>query len=147
LKRDTVFCNQSVQMNFGTDHGIVTVRSWQTVDQTVETLKNLLREKSIEVFAVIDHNGGAEKVGLQMRPTKLLIFGNAKGGTPLMVASPSAAIDLPLKVLVAEDAKGEVWMSYNSPAYLQWRHDLTEELLKNIAIIEVLVAKAAESHG
>jgi len=79
-----------------------------------------------------------------MRPTKLLIFGSPKAGTPLMLATPSVAIDLPLKILVWEDGQGRVWISYNSPDYLRDRHSLPEELLPNIAVVEALVAKAGE---
>ena len=86
----------------------------------------------------------AEKVGMKMRPTKLLIFGNPKGGTPLMLAAPTSAIDLPLKILIWEDANGKVWVSYNAPAYLQGRHGIPEELLQNIAVVETLAGKAAE---
>src|SRR6267143_1732174 len=105
-----------------TDNGIIAIPSNHSVDQTVETLKSILQAKGITRFALIDHSGEAEKVGMKMRPTKLLIFGNPKGGTPLMVAAPSVAIDLPLKALVAEDERGKVWISCNSPEYLQQRH-------------------------
>src|ERR1700736_6553463 len=111
-------------MTSNPENGIVTILSQHSVDETVERLKNILQEKGVKLFALIDHSGEAEKAGLQMRPTKLLIFGRPKGGTPLMVAAPSIAIDLPLKLLVAEDAEGKVWISYNSPQYLQSRHDL-----------------------
>ena len=123
--------------------GIVTQLSHHSVDQTVEKIEGLLQAKGIKLFALVDHSGEAEKAGLAMQPTKLLIFGNPKGGTPLMVAAPSIAIDLPLKLLVAEDAEGKVWISYNSPEYLQSRHDLPADLVKNIAIIETLAAAAA----
>jgi uncharacterized protein (DUF302 family) len=93
---------------------------------------------------VIDHNGEAAKVGMKMPNTKLLIFGNPKGGTPLTLAAPSIAIDLPLKILVAEDKQGKVWVSYNSPEYLKERHGLPQDLLANIAVVETLAAKAAE---
>ncbi len=96
------------------------------------------------MFAVVDHSGEAENAGMHMRPTKLLIFGNPKAGTPLMLASPSVAIDLPLKILVWEDADGKVWISYNSPAYLQARHGLPQELVQTIAVVEGLAATAAE---
>jgi uncharacterized protein (DUF302 family) len=92
----------------------------------------------------VDHSGEAEKAGLKMRPTKLLIFGSPKGGTPVMVAAPSAAIDLPLKILVWEDSAGRVWASYNSPSYLQQRHSIPQELLQNISVAEALAAKATE---
>jgi uncharacterized protein (DUF302 family) len=104
----------------------------------------LLQTKGIKLFVLVDHSGEAAKVGLKMPNTKLLIFGNPKGGTPLMLASPSIAIDLPLKILVAEDAQGKVWISYNSPEYLKERHGLPQDLVQNIAVVEVLAAKAAE---
>ena len=123
--------------------GIVTILSNHSVDQTVESLKELLRQKGVQLFALVDHSGEAEKVGLQMRPTKLLIFGSPKAGTPLMLASPSIAIDLPLKILVAEDESGKVHVSWNSPGWLQARHHFPQDLLPNIAVVEALVAKAA----
>jgi uncharacterized protein (DUF302 family) len=110
----------------------------------VDKLKGVLQAKGVTLFAVIDHSGEAAKVGLNMRPTKLLIFGNPQGGTPLMVAAPSTAIDLPLKILVWEDAQGKIWVSYNSPEYSQERHGFPEDLVKNIAVVESLAAKAGE---
>jgi len=127
-----------------TQSGIVTIPSNHTVDQTVENLQALLQSKGITLFALIDHSGEAEKVGLKMPPTKLLIFGNPKGGTPLMQAAPSIAIDLPLKILVWEDADGKVWLSYNSPEYLARRHGLPQDLLKNISVVETLAMQAAK---
>ena len=124
--------------------GIVTIPSNHTVDQTVENLQALLQSKGITLFALIDHSGEAEKVGLKMPPTKLLIFGNPKGGTPLMQAAPSIAIDLPLKILVWEDAGGKVWLSYNSSEYLARRHGLPQDLLKNISVVETLAMQAAK---
>ena len=126
------------------DNGIINKASGHSVDETVEKLKGILQAKGVTLFALVDHSGEAEKAGLKMRPTKLLIFGNPKGGTPVMVAAPSAAIDLPLKILVWEDAGGKVWASYNSPAYLQQRHGIPQELLPNIAVAEALTAKATE---
>jgi len=131
-------------MALGKDTGIIDKPSSHSVDQTVEKLKGILAAKGVALFALIDHSGEAEKVGMKMRPTKLLIFGNPKAGTPLMLASPSIAIDLPLKILVWEDAQGKVWVSYNGPAYLQERHNLPPDLLQNIAVVETLAAKAAE---
>ncbi|MFZ0640661.1 MAG: DUF302 domain-containing protein [Candidatus Acidiferrales bacterium] len=125
-------------------NGILQKRSNHSVDDTLEKLKRTLQAKAVNVFAVIDHSGEAEKVGLKMRPTKLVIFGNPKAGTPLMLAAPSSAIDLPLKILVWEDSEGKVWLSYNSPAYLQQRHGLPQELLQNIAVVETLAAAVAE---
>jgi uncharacterized protein (DUF302 family) len=121
------------------DRGIVDTPSNYSVDETVEKLKGILRDKGISLFALVDHSGEAEKVGMKMRPTKLLIFGNPKGGTPVMLAAPSIAIDLPLKVLVWEDAQGKVWASYNSPEYLKQRHAVPDELVKNIGVVGTLV--------
>ena len=125
-------------------NGIVDTPSNHSVEQTVEKLKAILQAKGVTLFALVDHSGEAEKVGMKMPPTKLLIFGSPKAGTPLMLAAPSIAIDLPLKILVWEDAQAHVWVSYNSPAYLQERHGLPPELLQNIAVVEALAAKAAE---
>jgi len=125
-------------------NGLLKVASPYAVDETVRRLESVLAERGVRVFALVDHSGEAEKVGMKMPATKLLIFGNPKGGTPVMVAAPSVAIDLPLKALVAEDAAGKVWVSYNSPEYLQQRHSVPEELIKNIAVVGALVAKAVE---
>lgn len=124
--------------------GIVMIPSNHSVDETVARLKSILQAKSITLFALIDHSGEAAKVGMKMPNTKLLIFGNPKGGTPLMLAAPSIAIDLPLKILVAEDSQGKVWVSYNSPEYLKARHSLPQDLVANIAVVETLAAKAGE---
>ena len=124
--------------------GIIHKPSNHSVEQTVEKLKNILQSNGVTLFALVDHSGEAEKVGMKMRPTKLLIFGSPKAGTPLMLAAPSIAIDLPLKILAWEDAQGKVWVSYNSPDYLKERHGLPQELLRNIAVVETLAAKAGE---
>ena len=124
--------------------GIINISSHRPVEQTVEKLEAILHAKGVKLFAVVDHSGEAENAGMHMRPTKLLIFGNPKAGTPLMLASPSVAIDLPLKILVWEDTDGKVWISYNSPAYLQTRHGLPQELVQIIAAVGVLAAAAAE---
>jgi uncharacterized protein (DUF302 family) len=126
------------------EDGIVEVASHHSVDETVQRVKSILESKGIALFTLIDHSGEAEKVGMKMPPTKLLIFGNAKAGTPLMLASPSVAIDLPLKILVREDAAGKAWVSYNSSEYLARRHGLPQDLLKNIAVVESLATQAAE---
>jgi uncharacterized protein (DUF302 family) len=125
-------------------NGIVDIPSNHTVDQTVLKLKGILEAKGVTLFALVDHSGEAEKVGMKMPPTKLLIFGSPKAGTPVMLASPSIAIDLPLKILIWEDGNGKVWVSHNSPQYLQERHNVPQELLKNISVVEALAAKAAE---
>jgi len=124
--------------------GLIDIRSSHSVDETVEKLKGILQEKGIALFALVDHSGAAIKAGMKMRPTKLLIFGNPKAGTPVMLAAPSSAIDLPLKILIWEDAQGKVWVTYNSLAYLQERHNLPPEVLPNINVIEALAKKAAE---
>jgi uncharacterized protein (DUF302 family) len=131
-------------MTSNTETGIVSIPGNQSVDQTVEKLEQILQDKGVKLFALVDHSGEAEKAGMHMRPTKLLIFGSPKAGTPLMIAAPSIAIDLPPKILVWEDGNGKVWISYNSLAYLQARHHLPQELVSNIAVVEALAAKAAE---
>jgi uncharacterized protein (DUF302 family) len=125
-------------------NGIIDVPSRYSVPETLARLQAILKEKNIMVFALIDHGGEAEKAGLKMRPTQLLVFGSPKGGTPLMVAAPRLAIDLPLKALAWQDEQGKVWLSYNSPEYLQQRHGFPAELMKNIAVIGALIQKAVE---
>ena len=120
-------------MTPATNKGIIDKPSNHSVEQTVDRLKNILQS-----------SGEAEKVGMKMPPTKLLIFGSPKAGTPLILTAPSSAIDLPLKILVSEDAKGKVWLSYNSAEYLQKRHSLPQELLQNITVVEILATKAGE---
>lgn len=131
-------------MNHATASGIKTIPSKHSVDETVARVQGILQAKGVTLFAVIDHSGEAEKAGLTMLDTKLLIFGNPKAGTPLMLAAPSSAIDLPLKILVAEDAKGGVTVSWNDPEYLQHRHGFPPELVANVAVAEALALKAAE---
>src|SRR5271167_1744761 len=126
------------------EEGIVKIPSNHSVDQTVDKLKAILESKGVKLFALVDHSGEAEKAGLKMPPTKLLVFGNPKAGTPLMLAAPSVAIDLPLKILVAEDSDGKVWISYNSAEYLKERHGLPQNLLPNIAVVETLATAAGE---
>lgn len=130
-------------MTSSSDNGIINIPSNHSVDETVEKLKGILQTKGVTLFALIDHSGEAQKVAMKMRPTKLLIFGNPKAGTPVMLAAPNSAIDLPLKILTWEDAQGKVWLTYNSPVYLQERHNLSPELLQNIAVVEALAAEAA----
>ncbi len=130
-------------MTPGSGNGIIDVASKHSVDETVEKLKAILQAAGVMLFAVIDHSAEAEKVGMKMPPTKLLIFGNPQAGTPVMLAARSSAIDLPLKILIWEDPQGKVWASYNGPAYLQSRHSLPPELVANIAAVETLAAKAA----
>lgn len=125
-------------------HGIVHQPSRHSVEQTVQRLRTILHEKGVALFALIDHSGEAEKVGMKLRPTKLLVFGNPKAGTPLMVATPSIALDLPMKLLVWEDDDGAVWLSFNSADYLRERHDLPEELAPAIAVVEALAKLAGD---
>jgi uncharacterized protein (DUF302 family)/uncharacterized membrane protein YidH (DUF202 family) len=126
------------------DNGIVTVPAHGTVDQTVDTLRHMLEAKGVKLFALVDHSGEAIAAGLQMRPTKLLIFGSPKAGTPLMLAAPSIAIDLPLKLLVWEDATGKAWISYNAPAYLQARHDVPQELAQALGAPAALAGQVGK---
>jgi uncharacterized protein (DUF302 family) len=121
------------------DNGILQRPSNHSADETVKRLKGILQAKGLTLFALVDHSGEAEKVGMKMLPTKLLIFGSPKGGTPVMMAAPSIAIDLPLKVLIWEDSQGRVWVSYNSPEYLAKRHAVPDDLVKNISSVEMLV--------
>jgi uncharacterized protein (DUF302 family) len=122
--------------------GIIDTPSPHSVDQTVDTLTKTFAARGVTLFALVDHSGEAAKAGMTMPPTKLMIFGSPKAGTPLMLTAPSVAIDLPLKILVREDTDGRVWVSYNSPKYLLQRHNLPRELLPNIAVVEGLVASA-----
>jgi uncharacterized protein (DUF302 family) len=127
------------------DSGIIDILSNHSVDETVEKLKGIIQAKGITLFALVDHSGEAAKVGMKMRPSKLLSFETPKPGTPVMLAAPSSAIDLPLKILIWEDDQGHVWVSYNSAAYLQERHTIPSELLQNLAIVEAFATKAAET--
>src|SRR5271165_1797300 len=136
--------SEDISMTLSRGNGIIDTPSNHSVDETVDKLKGILAAKEVTLFALVDHSGEAEKAGMKMRPTKLLIFGSPKAGTPLMLAAPSIAIDLPLKILVWEDGQGKVWVSYNSPAYLQERHGVPPELLQNIAVVETLAVKAGE---
>jgi len=126
------------------NNGLVQIASRYSVDETVQRLQAIFVAKGLLVFAVIDHSGEAEKLGLKMPFTKVLIFGSPTSGTPLMVAAPSLAIDLPLKALVAEDAAGKVSVTYNDPEYLKERHSVPDDLINNLAGAAVLIAKAVE---
>ena len=126
------------------ENGIVRIASQHSVTETVAKLEAILQAKNVKLFTIVDHSGEAEKAGMHMPNTKLLIFGNPKAGTPLMLASPSAALDLPLKILVAQDTAGRVWVSYNAPDYLQKRHNLPSNLLPDIAVIEALATNTAQ---
>jgi uncharacterized protein (DUF302 family) len=124
--------------------GLVQIPSHYSVDETLQRLESAFAARGLQVFARVDHSGEAEKVGMKMRPTKLLIFGSPKAGTPLMVTAPTLAIDLPLKALVWEDETGKVWLAYNSPEYLRERHGVPSELINNLAGAGALMEKAVE---
>ena len=126
------------------ENGLIQVASPYSVEETLKRLESAFAERGLQVFALIDHSGEAERIGLKMRPTKVLIFGSPKAGTPLMVAAPSLAIDLPLKALIAEDERGRVSVTYNDAAYLQRRHGVPQELIKNLTGAGALIAKAVE---
>lgn len=130
--------------NMANQNGLLQVASRYSMDETVRRLQAAFAAKGLQVFAVVDHSGEAEKAGLKMRPTKVLIFGSPKAGTPLMVAAPSLAIDLPLRALVAEDAAGKVSVTYNDPEYLRERHGVPADLIKNLAGAGVVIGKAVE---
>ena len=123
--------------------GIVTRRSRYAFDETLQRLRSAIEARGATVFAVVDHAGEAARVGLTMAPTTVLIFGSPKAGTPLMLAAPSLAIDLPLKLLVWEEAGGAVWMSSNSAEYLAARHGLASAQSKALAVADALTAELA----
>jgi uncharacterized protein (DUF302 family) len=127
------------------DNGMVHLSSPYTVPRTIERLESLLQKQGLKVFGLIDHGGEAEKAGLKMRPTQVIIFGSPKAGTPLMIAAPTLAIDLPLKALIWEDNAGKVWLSYNSAEYLKQRHSIPDDLVRNIAGVAALLQKAVET--
>jgi len=124
------------------DNGMIHLSSPHTVLETLARLETIVQAKGLTILARIDHSGDAAKAGFTMKPTKLLIFGNAKAGTPLMVAAPSLAIDLPLKALAWEDEESRVWLSYNSPNYLKKRHAIPDNLMQNIAGIGPICSEA-----
>jgi uncharacterized protein (DUF302 family) len=126
------------------DPGIVDIRSRHSVEETVERLSRLLESKGIALFALVDHSGEAAKVGMKMPPTKLIIFGSPKAGTPVMLAAPTSAIDLPVKILIRENGNGEVLVSYNGLDYLEQRHAIPHDLMQNLAAVKLLAEKAAE---
>jgi uncharacterized protein (DUF302 family) len=127
-------------MNSG--EGIISKPSKYSVPETLHRLETILTEKGIKIFALVDHSGEAEKAGLKMPPTQLLIFGNPKGGTPVMLAAPTAAIDLPLKALAWQDANGQVWVSYNDPAYIERRYGLSADIMKPLAGMGAVIEQA-----
>jgi len=124
-------------------NGIVRIPVKHSVNESVEKLKDILQNKDVTLFAVIDHSGEAAKAGIEMPNTKLVIFGSPKAGTPVMLAAPSIAIDLPLKILIAEDGAGKVWISYNGAQFLAKRHDVPAELVKVLTAVEGLANAVA----
>jgi uncharacterized protein (DUF302 family) len=126
----------------GPVQGVVTKVSRYTIAETLQRLKKVIRSKGLTIFTLVDHSGEAERVGLRMRDAKLLIFGSPKAGTPLMIASPLLALDLPLKALVWKDKEDHVLVSYNSVAYLTNRYNIPDDLAKNIAGIDPLIQNA-----
>ncbi|HEX5230036.1 MAG TPA: DUF302 domain-containing protein [Bryobacteraceae bacterium] len=127
-------------MNVG--EGVVSKPSTYSVQETMRRLETILTSKGMKIFALVDHSGEAEKAGLKMPPTQLLIFGNPKGGTPAMMAAPLLAIDLPLKALAWQDSEGKVWLSYNDPAYLQRRFSMPDDVMKPLAGVGALIDQA-----
>ena len=126
------------------DRGLIRIASPYSVPDTLKRLQTFLESKGLKIFAIVDHSGEAAKVGLQMHPTQVLLFGSPKAGTPVMLAAPSVAIDLPLKALVAEEDQGKVWITYNNPDYLAKRHSIPPDLVKNLAGAGALLQKAVE---
>jgi uncharacterized protein (DUF302 family) len=126
------------------DNGIRSVTTRRPVDEVVHRITTLLAEKNIKLFTIVDHSGEASAAGLLMPNTKLLIFGNPKAGTPVMLSALSAALDLPLKILVSQEPDGTAVLSWNDPAWLQQRHNFAPECIANLAAVETLARKAAE---
>ncbi len=123
--------------------GLRILPTQHSVAEVLNRVQTLARVRGMTIFAQIDFSGDAERSGLVLRPTGLVILGNPKGGTPLMVAAPTVAIDLPLKVLAWEDAQGKTWVAYNEPEYMRARHGFPPEFMKNIAALGGLAAAAA----
>ena len=125
--------------------GVVTRPSPFSVEETLARLQQGIHSRNLTLFAHIDHSGEAKRVGLTMQPAHVLIFGNPKGGTPLMIASPLLALDLPLKVLVWQSADNQVWVSTTSVAYLRDRYDIPQKLVGNIAVVDAIIQQALQS--
>jgi uncharacterized protein (DUF302 family) len=125
------------------ERGVVTIASEHSFDVTVERLQSLLKARGVTIFALIDFSGDAARAGLTMRPEKMLIFGNPKAGTPLMVESPPVGLDLPLKALVWEDANAKTWITYNDPEYIVLRHGMSPAFVANLAAPVPILEQAA----
>jgi uncharacterized protein (DUF302 family) len=123
--------------------GLRVLPTRRTVSDVLNRVASLARARGLTIFAQIDFSGDAQRAGLALSPTGLVILGNPKGGTPLIVATPTAAIDLPLKMLAWQDAGGKTWVAYNEAEYLQARHRFAPGLVKNIAVLGALAEAAA----
>ena len=121
-----LLCAISTQSYAADSNGIIKIKSKHTVTETIDKLEAVLNKKGMTIFKRVDHTAGAEKAGLRLRPTELLIFGNPKVGTPLMLCSQTAALDLPQKALAYKDENGQVWLAYNDPTYMAKRHDIKD---------------------
>ena len=132
-------------MNTSREHesGIRKIPAHHSVAETLDRLAALLNERGVAIFARLDFQADAAKNGLTMHPEQQLIFGNPKAGTPLMIANPAAALDLPLRVICWQDEAGKTWLAYNDPAYIIERHGLADALAKNLAAVIPLIEKAA----
>ena len=124
--------------------GIRTLVSQFSVEETVARLQSMIEERGVKFFCLVDHSGEAAAAGLTMPPTKLLIFGSPRVGTPLMLAAPSAALDLPFRILVAENESGETVISWNDPAWIEQRHAFPHELTANLAAAAAFAKAASE---
>jgi uncharacterized protein (DUF302 family) len=127
------------------ENGIVRLRSNRSVAETVEKLESALKQRGVRMFARIDHAAAAVEVGLKMPPTQVLVFGSPAGGTPMMLAAPTLAIDLPFKALVWEDESGRAWLAYNSPEYLRVRHNFPEKMADNLSGLVRLLQEVAST--
>ncbi|MEO0684191.1 MAG: DUF302 domain-containing protein [Cyanobacteria bacterium J06649_11] len=129
-------------------NGIVKVKSNYSVDETVQRFETIAKEQGLNIFGTVNHQSGAQSVGLELRPTQVIIFGNPRAGTPLMQCNQTAGIDLPQKALIWEDEQGQVWLGYNSPKYLSRRHNLrgcADQPLQNINnALKMLAEKATQ---
>jgi uncharacterized protein (DUF302 family) len=127
--------------------GLVSLSSPYSVEETLVQLEQICKTKGIPVHFKVDHSGDAARVGLELNPSEMLMLGDPRNGTPLMVVAPTLAIDLPLKALAWEDDQGKAWLTYNSPEYLAERHNLPANLVKNIAVIRILCEEAVKSES
>ena len=125
--------------------GIVTRPSSFSVEETLKRLQEIIHNRNLTLFAHIDHSGEARRVGLTMQEAHVLIFGNPKGGTPMMIASPLLALDLPLKVLVWQSTDDQVWVSTTSVTYLRDRYAIPQELVGNIAVVDAIIQQALQN--